>query len=187
MDLLQSKWRGVSVSFINNRLSKKKNTATQGFPKLYQLCRNTNMQAPQHCMRRYGDAMAFNFDARYCRSSTKKTPVTQMHNRLATCDGFVVVCAYILINSQWTRWIILCRSIVTPGVTLRGRHNGRDGASNHQPHDYLLNCLFRRRSKKTSKLRVTGLCAGNSPHKWPVTRKMSPSSWDNNISMKSRL
>ena len=26
--------------------------------------------------------------------------------------------------------------------------------------------------KKTSKLRVTGLCAGNSPHKWPVTRKM---------------
>ena len=27
----------------------------------------------------------------------------------------------------------------------------------------LLNSLFRRRSKKTSKLRVTGLCAGNSP------------------------
>ena len=43
------------------------------------------------------------------------------------------------------------------------RHNGRDGVSNHQPHDCLLNRLFRRRSKKTSKLRVTGLCAGNSP------------------------
>ena len=42
---------------------------------------------------------------------------------------------------------------------------------NHQPHDCLLNLLFRRRSKKTSKLRVTGLCVGNSPHKWPVTRK----------------
>ena len=26
-----------------------------------------------------------------------------------------------------------------------------------------LNCLFKRRSKKTSKLRVTDLCAGNSP------------------------
>ena len=38
-----------------------------------------------------------------------------------------------------------------------------DSVSNHQPHDCLLNCLFRRRSKKTSKLRVTGLCAGNSP------------------------
>ena len=63
--------------------------------------------------------------------------------------------------------------------TLQWRHNERDGVSNHQHHDCLLNGLFRRRSKKTSRLRVTGLCAGNShrwpvysPHKWPVTRKM---------------
>ena len=42
-------------------------------------------------------------------------------------------------------------------------HNGRDSVSNHQPHDCLLNRLFRRRSKKTSKLRVTSLCAVNSP------------------------
>ena len=28
--------------------------------------------------------------------------------------------------------------------------------------------------KKTSKLRVTGLCEGNSPHKGPVTMKMFP-------------
>ena len=41
---------------------------------------------------------------------------------------------------------------------LRWRHNERDSVSNHQPHDCLLNRLFRRRSKKTSKLRVTGLC-----------------------------
>ena len=46
---------------------------------------------------------------------------------------------------------------------LRWRHNERDSVSNHQPHDYLLNRLFRRRSKKTSKLRVTGFCARNSP------------------------
>ena len=42
-----------------------------------------------------------------------------------------------------------------------------------------LNRLFRRRSKKTSKLYVTGICEGNSwpvnsPHKGPVTRKMYP-------------
>ena len=43
------------------------------------------------------------------------------------------------------------------------RHNDHDGVSNHQPHGCLLNRLFRCRSKKTSKLRVTGLCAGNSP------------------------
>ena len=42
------------------------------------------------------------------------------------------------------------------------RHNGRDSVSNHQPNDCLLNHLFRRRSKKISKLRVTGLCVGNS-------------------------
>ena len=36
------------------------------------------------------------------------------------------------------------------------------GISNHQPYDCLLNCIFRRRLKKTSKLRVTDLCAGNS-------------------------
>ena len=47
--------------------------------------------------------------------------------------------------------------------SLRWHHNGRDSVSNHQPHDCLLNRLFRRRSKKTSKLRVIGLCAGNSP------------------------
>ena len=34
--------------------------------------------------------------------------------------------------------------------------------ASHQPRDCLLNRLFRRRSKKTSKLSVTGLCAGNS-------------------------
>ena len=38
-----------------------------------------------------------------------------------------------------------------------------NGVSNHQPNDCLLNRLFGRRSNKTSKLRVTGLCAGNSP------------------------
>ena len=48
-------------------------------------------------------------------------------------------------------------------AALLWRHNGRDNVSNHQPHDCLLNRLFKRRSKKTSKLRVTGLCAGNSP------------------------
>ena len=65
-------------------------------------------------------------------------------------------------------------------LPLLWRHNGRGSVSNQQLHDCLLNRLFRRRSKKTSKLRVTGLCAGihrgpvNSPHKWPVTRNLFP-------------
>ena len=48
-------------------------------------------------------------------------------------------------------------------ITLRWRHNERDGVSNHQPPDCLLNSLFRHRWKKTSNLRVAGLCEGNSP------------------------
>ena len=48
-------------------------------------------------------------------------------------------------------------------MTLQWRHNKRNGVSNHQPQDYFRSRLFRCRSKKTSKLRVTGLCEGNSP------------------------
>ena len=65
-------------------------------------------------------------------------------------------------------------------LTSQWSHNGRDCVSNHQPHDCLLNRLFGSRSKKTAKLRVTGLCVGsspgpvNSPHTWPVTRKIFP-------------
>ena len=67
--------------------------------------------------------------------------------------------------------------------TLKWRHNGHDGVSNYQPHDCLLSRLFRRKAKKTSKLRVTGLCGGihrrlvNSPHKWPVTQKNDSIWW----------
>ena len=76
-------------------------------------------------------------------------------------------------------WMDVIRShadIHCKTIPLRWRHNGYDSVSNHQPHDCLLNRLFRHRSKKISRLRVTGICAGtvNSPHKWPVTRKMFP-------------
>ena len=46
--------------------------------------------------------------------------------------------------------------------SLQWRHDKRDGVSNHRRLDCLYNRLFRQRSKKTSKLRVTGLCEGNS-------------------------
>ena len=60
--------------------------------------------------------------------------------------------------------LVLFTGVAHQGLrSLRWRQNDHDGVSNHQPHGCLLNRLFRRRSKKTSKLRVTGLCAGNSP------------------------
>ena len=66
-------------------------------------------------------------------------------------------------------WVWVCC-----GYPLQWHHNGLDSISNHQPHDCLLKGLFRCLSKKTSKLRITGLCAGNSPHKLPVTRTIFP-------------
>ena len=54
-------------------------------------------------------------------------------------------------------------SICGKRYSLQWCHNEHDGVSNHQPHDCLLNPLFRCRSKKTSKLHVAGLCVGNSP------------------------
>ena len=69
-----------------------------------------------------------------------------------------------------------CRHLINIGSCFQGpvsqlqwRHNGHVGVSNHQPHVCLLNRLFRRRSKKTSKLRVTGLCEGSD--RWlPCTK-----------------
>ena len=48
-------------------------------------------------------------------------------------------------------------------MALQWRHSERNGVSTHQPYHCLLNSLFSRRSEKTSKLCVTGLCVGNSP------------------------
>ena len=62
--------------------------------------------------------------------------------------------------------------VIRPISALQWRYNEHDGVSNHQPHYCLLNRLF--------KLRVTGLCEGNSPvtgeypHKGPVMRIMFP-------------
>ena len=86
--------------------------------------------------------------------------------------------------------LITTTAIYWSPMSLHWRHNDHDGVSNHQPHGCLLHRLLRRRSEKTSKLRVTGRCAGNSPgpvnspHKGSVTRKMFP--FDDVIMVKSR-
>ena len=78
------------------------------------------------------------------------------------------------------------RKILTyKNCTLLCRHNGRNSISNHQPHDCLLNRLFKRRSKKTSQLRVTGLCAGNSPVTGEFPAQMASNT--ENVSILRRL
>ena len=83
-----------------------------------------------------------------------------------------------LSKQSWGWWF------ETPSRPLRRhrnvwRHNGRDGVSNYQPHDCLLNRLVGRRSKKTSKLRVTGLCAGNSPGTGEFPAQRPPTNTEN--------
>ena len=52
-------------------------------------------------------------------------------------------------------------------LTLAWRHNERDSVSNHQPHDCLLNRLFRRRWKKNIK----------APRHWPLCGEFSGDRW----------
>ena len=65
-------------------------------------------------------------------------------------------------------------------LILRWRHNGRDSVSSHQPHDCLLNRLFRPDQRKhqisASLAFVKIIHRGplNSPRKRAVTRKMIP-------------
>ena len=104
------------------------------------------------------------------------------------CSGYQIACkkensTFVNVNNdfwvtrdaiwQWLRhsWKLLANRLTRDPkivihdnecISLLRRHDGRDGVSNHQSHDCLLNHSFRCRSQKTSKLRVTGLCAGNS-------------------------
>ena len=57
-----------------------------------------------------------------------------------------------VLTTRLLRWLYI----------LQWRHNERDSVSNHWRLHCLLNWWFRRRSKKTTKLRFTGLCDGNS-------------------------
>ena len=102
-------------------------------------------------------------------SSNALSPVS--HQAITWINADLLSVGPLGTNFSWIRFKI---------QTLQWGHNEQDGVSNHHPHDCLLNRLFGSRSKKRSKLRVTGLCGGNSPgpvnspHKGSVTRKMFP-------------
>ena len=83
---------------------------------------------------------------------------------------YVMVIVFMIIDTvnrykhdRWSNAVSCVSPLQNRFSTLRWHHNVCDSVSNHQPYDCLFNRLFRRRSKKTSKLRVTSLCAGNSP------------------------
>ena len=83
----------------------------------------------------------------------------------------------------YSMWIAIIKIVSWPSYiyTLQWHHNGRGNVSNHQPHDCLLTRLLRRRSRKTSKLCVTGLCVGNSPGTGEIPAQMASNA--ENVSM----
>ena len=73
---------------------------------------------------------------------------------------FTCIYAEVSVTAKYQFYVLHTDSVLFP---LQWHHNGYDGVSNHQHREWILSRLFGCRSKKTSKLRVTGLCAGNSP------------------------
>ena len=124
-------------------------------------------------------------------NNTENVPIWWRHhgNSLITSEFAVLVVCLLFDLEQTTDWLLKCdavwrhpneklielivpscrespckgRDISISYCQLQWRHNEPDNVSNHRRLDCLLNRLFRLRSKETSKLRVTGLCAGNSP------------------------
>ena len=76
-------------------------------------------------------------------------------SRPKLCYLPLTVCRFFYTYIAFNGWHLRCRTMLVP---LQWCHNGRDGVWNSQPRDCLLYRLCRHRSKKTSKLRVAGLC-----------------------------
>ena len=83
-------------------------------------------------------------------------------------------------GSIWLRKQKEDRNRVRLGHTLQWRHKGRDGASNHQPHDCFSTVYSGADQRKYQSSASLAFVRGihrwpvNSPHKWPVTREMFP-------------
>ena len=86
-------------------------------------------------------------------------------------------CQLFLINTSSAEAVIFQANLVSIFAHYSVVIMSAIASQNHRRVDCLHNRLFKLRSKKTPKLRVTGLCEVNSqatgefPHKGPVTRK----------------
>ena len=114
----------------------------------------------------------------HVKMSPMASQITGVSNVYSTvCSGYFTRSAYGFFYNMSFEITLLELLPCIPGVdglrsdigklirldTLQWRHNERDGVSNYRPLDRLPNRLFRRRSKKKSKFRDTGLCEGNPP------------------------
>ena len=98
----------------------------------------------------------------------------KLHITLEAITDITILVRYLSVKSLWLVWSLNlrvpdlqmgCRDLTSwPGApTLQWRHNEGDGVSNRLRLDCLFDLLFKRRSKKASKLQVTGFSEGNPP------------------------
>ena len=119
---------------------------------------------PFELLAMHDDVIKWKKNPRYC-------PFVRGIHRSPVNACLILKCVAFSKDERLLRWYPWQR--LPGGMPLQWRHNGRDSVSNHQPHDCLLRRLFRHRSNKTSKLRITGLWAGNSPLSGEFPAQMS--------------
>ena len=96
--------------------------------------------------------------------SGKDTTAKVYHRKQWTIGNMLLITVVVVMDFSEAAFTTFCELRKSCfWCTLQWRHNERDSISNRQSHNCLFNCLLRRRPQKTSKLRVTGLCAGKSP------------------------
>ena len=100
--------------------------------------------------KRLHEAMMTQFDDAYTRHLISDNT----HSLISAYHELVGNYAHLI--TQWEYHPII-------RMTLQWRHNERDGVPNHRRLNWLPKHMLRHRSKKSSTLRVTGLCEGNSP------------------------
>ena len=93
-----------------------------------------------------------------CQNVSGQLSNIVLEKRLANSFSFLCYAQDTTCQNSWAPSCLIrvCLPIRLPTKPLHWRHNEHDGVSNHQPHGCLFNRSFGRRSKKTSKLRVTG-------------------------------
>ena len=93
------------------------------------------------------------------RGYTLIIPLDKIYDIVLSEDDWIQLSnIYSLLFFEISEFFLMQKFVSISWHSLQWRHNGRDSVSNHQLHDCLLSRLFRHRLKKTSKLRVTGLC-----------------------------
>ena len=87
----------------------------------------------------------------------------KQHKIFLTMHGNGIFCLLFVSTLRVVYWLTYVELEICSLTSLQWRHNELDGVPNHRRLHYLLSCWFKHISKKTSKLRLTGLCVGNSP------------------------